>query len=104
MAARSVTVNRLLLKLARASGWVLLGLVLLFVVTGYALSGQYGCDRVIEPQQALTIHRIFDWPLLAFFFAHAASVIYFALRRWGVVPNEKKKAARVGRALGGSAQ
>jgi uncharacterized membrane protein YoaT (DUF817 family) len=91
MAAPSVTVNRVLLKIARASGWVLLVLVTLFVVTGYALSGQHGFDRLIGPRQALTIHRIFDVPLLAFFLAHAATVIYFALRRWGLVGRSHKR-------------
>jgi cytochrome b subunit of formate dehydrogenase len=90
MAPRSVTVNRVLLKLARASGWVLLALVSLFIVTGYALAGQHGLDRLIGSQLALTVHRIFDVPLLVFFGVHAATVIYFALRRWGVIKNGKR--------------
>ncbi len=90
MASRSVTVNRALLKLARASGWVLLALVSLFIVTGYALSGQYGLDRIVGPQLALTVHRISDVPLLVFFGVHAVTVVYFALRRWGVIKNGQR--------------
>jgi succinate dehydrogenase/fumarate reductase cytochrome b subunit len=91
MVAESVTVTRVLLKTARASGWVLLFLVGLFLVTGYALSGKYGFDQLIGEQVALTVHRIFDWPLILFFVAHAATSIYFALRRWRVVGNGKKQ-------------
>ncbi len=90
MASRSVTVNRVLLKLARASGWVLLALVSLFIVTGYALAGQHGLDRIVGPQLALTVHRIFDVPLLVFFGVHAVTVGYFSLRRWGVIKNGKR--------------
>jgi uncharacterized membrane protein YoaT (DUF817 family) len=100
MAPRSVTTNRVLLKVARLSGWVLLVLVSLFVATGYALSGQHGFDRWIGPQLALAIHRVFDVPLLVFFGAHAATVTYFALRRWRVIGNEKKARRAVHAARG----
>jgi succinate dehydrogenase/fumarate reductase cytochrome b subunit len=89
MTAQSVTVTRLLLRTARVSGWVLLFLVVLFLVTGYALSGKYGLDQVVGPQTALTIHRIFDWPLILFFMAHAATSVYFAMRRWGWIRSAK---------------
>ena len=82
--------NRLLLKTARASGWVLMGLVALFLVTGYALSGKYGFDRIVGEQTALAVHKIFDWPLILFFVAHTATSIYFAMRRWGWIGNGKK--------------
>ena len=82
--------NRFLLKTARTSGWVLLVLVGLFIVTGYALGGKYGFDELLGAQTALTIHRVFDIPLVVFFLLHAATTIYFALRRWGVIKNEKR--------------
>jgi len=89
--AERVTVTRVLLRIARFSGWVLLFLVGLFLVTGYAMSGKYGFDRLVGEQTALTIHKIFDWPLILFFVAHAATSIYFAMRRWGWIANAKKQ-------------
>ena len=91
MAAQSVTVTRFLLKTARTSGWVLLFLVGLFLFTGYALSGKYGFDRIMGEQAALTVHKIFDWPLIVFFVVHGVTSIYFALRRWGWIGNGKKQ-------------
>lgn len=80
-----------LLKTKRFTGWLLLGLVPLFVVTGYALSGKYGADTLISPALALTIHKIFDWPLILVFTGHVVTAIYFALRRWGWISKGKAR-------------
>ena len=72
-----------LIKAARLSGWLLLPLVLLYIVTGFALCGEYGVQRWISKEAALLIHQIFEWPLIVIFLVHAAITIYFAMRRWG---------------------
>ena len=77
------------LKTKRLTGWVLLALIPLFVLTGYALSGKYGIDSWIDPQTALGVHKIFDGPLILVFLLHAVTAIYFALRRWGWIKNVK---------------
>ncbi|MCR4415494.1 MAG: hypothetical protein NUV77_24045 [Thermoguttaceae bacterium] len=71
-----------LVKIARLSGWLLFVLVLLYLVTGFALCGEYGVSRWISAQRALDIHRVFEWPLVAVFATHSAVTIYFAMRRW----------------------
>jgi len=81
MAARSW--NYYLVKTARVSGWLLFLLVLLYIVTGFALCGEFGFDWMIGEQPALSIHKIFEWPLVATFVTHSAVTIYFAFRRWG---------------------
>jgi hypothetical protein len=58
MAARSW--NYYLVKTARVSGWLLFLLVLLYIVTGFALCGEFGFDRMIGEQPALSIHKIFE--------------------------------------------
>ena len=79
-----------LVKIARVSGWLLFFLVLLYIVTGFALCGDYGFGRLIHPQTALAIHRYFEWPLVAVFLTHSAVTIYFALRRWGWIKKRTK--------------
>jgi hypothetical protein len=37
---------------------------------------------VIDTQTALIIHQLFDWPLVAAFAVHAATSVYFAMKRW----------------------
>ncbi|MGD0899846.1 MAG: hypothetical protein ABR915_18595 [Thermoguttaceae bacterium] len=76
-----------LVKIARLSGWLLLPLMVLYILTGFALCGMLGFDDLIDYQQALWIHRIFDWPLVAAFLVHSSITTYFALRRWGWIKN-----------------
>ena len=70
------------LKVCRVSGYALFLLMLLFVGTGFALCGKYGVERLIEPQTALFIHKLFDLPLVGLFFVHSLLAIYFSMRRW----------------------
>ncbi len=78
-----------LLKLARLSGWLLLPLMLTYIGTGFALCGMLGFREWIDSNLALTIHKIFDWPLVALFLIHASITVYFSLRRWGWIKNKK---------------
>lgn len=80
MASRSP--NYYLLKIARTSGWLLLVLMAVYIVTGFSLCGKLGMSGVLDIQTALVIHKLFDWPLVAVFLVHAAVAVYFALRRW----------------------
>jgi succinate dehydrogenase/fumarate reductase cytochrome b subunit len=80
-----------LVKIARLTGWLLFFLVLLYLVTGFALCGEYGVSRWISAQRALEIHQLFEWPLIVVFVTHSAVTIYFALRRWGWIGRRARK-------------
>ncbi len=82
--------NYYLLKLARVSGWLLLPLMLVYLVTGFALCGKFGFSRLIDLQTALLIHQIFDWPLIVVFAVHSSVTVYFAMRRWGWIKKRTK--------------
>ncbi len=86
MAGKSL--NYYLTKIARITGWLLLIMVTLYILTGFALCGKFGFSKVIDVQTALEIHQIFDWPLIGIFLVHSVITIYFAFRRWGWI---KKK-------------
>jgi succinate dehydrogenase/fumarate reductase cytochrome b subunit len=77
------SVNFYLVKTVRFTGWVLFFIMLLFITTGFALCGKLGFGKVISEQQALAIHRVFDFPLIVFFLVHSLIGIYLAFRRWG---------------------
>jgi hypothetical protein len=79
-----------LLKLARLSGWLLLPLVLTYILTGFAISGEFGLKRWLYPQTAVDIHRFFEWPLIVLFMLHATTTAYFSLRRWGWIKTRSK--------------
>jgi hypothetical protein len=80
MASKSV--NYFVMKVNRLSAWVLLALMAIYIVTGFALCGKLGVSRLIDTQTALFIHQMFDWPLVAALAVHAATSIYFAVKRW----------------------
>jgi len=87
MARRSV--NFYLIKIVRVSGWVLFFTMILFITTGFALCGKFGFTKVMSTQTALTIHKIFDLPLILFFLVHSLIGIYLALRRWGWIKKRR---------------
>ncbi len=90
-----------LIKTARISGWLLLPLMVLYMVTGFAICGEYDVNHWIasrtslKSQQvseiAVEIHKIFEWPLVGLFLLHCVITIYFALRRWGWIKTKTCK-------------
>ena len=74
-----------LVKVCRGSAYLLFFVMLLFVATGFALCGMLGVERLIGSQQALVVHQLFDWPLIALFLVHSGIGFYLAMRRWGWV-------------------
>jgi cytochrome b subunit of formate dehydrogenase len=75
--------NFYLVKSVRISGWILFFIMILFVSTGFSLCGKFGFTRIISAQNALTIHKIFDMPLIFLFLLHSFTAMYLAFRRWG---------------------
>jgi hypothetical protein len=75
--------NFILLKMVRWSGWPLLPLILLFLLTGYIMDGRYGLSRVLDEKSALTFHRMLHLPLIVLVLAHSVPAVYLALQRWG---------------------
>ena len=79
--------NFILLKTVRWSGWPLLPLILLFLLTGYIMDGRYGLSRVLDEKSALTFHRMLHLPLIVLMLAHSVPATYLAMQRWGWIKN-----------------
>jgi len=77
-------------KTVRFSGWFLLVMMVLFIVSGYALTGEYGLHRVMGPRTAEVIHLKLDEVLVAGFLVHVAAALYLALRRWGWIKRRRR--------------
>jgi len=82
--------NYYMIKTIRISGWFLLLLTLLCIVSGFAMSGTWGLEKLLDSDTALAIHQTFVWPLLVMFLVHAAASIYMAMRRWGWIGRRTK--------------
>jgi cytochrome b subunit of formate dehydrogenase len=70
-------------KIVRVSSWPLFLVVLIFLLTGYAMSGQYGLGAVIDAKRALAIHKMLHGPLLVLLLVHSLPAMYLAFKRWG---------------------
>jgi len=75
--------NLVSLKIIRWSGWLLLPLVMLFLLTGYIMDGRYGFGKLLDEKSALTFHRMLHLPLIVLVVAHVAPAVYLAFQRWG---------------------
>lgn len=69
-------------KIIRISSWPLLLVVILFLATGYIMSGEFGLGGVMDAKQALAIHRALHLPLMVATLVHAAPATWLAIRRW----------------------
>jgi succinate dehydrogenase/fumarate reductase cytochrome b subunit len=75
--------NIVSLKIVRWSGWLLLPLVMLFLLTGYIMTGQYGFNKLLDEKSALSFHRMLHLPLIVLVVAHVVPAVYLAFQRWG---------------------
>jgi hypothetical protein len=72
----------MLVKIRRISGWVLLVLMVIFLVSGYSM-----LNRILLPSpMASYMHFELDRLLVIFFLAHVLTSTHFALARWRVHP------------------
>ena len=88
---RKRTTHYYLVKLARLSGWLFLPVMVIYIITGFALCGKLGFEKLINLDTALVIHQVFDWPLVAVFVVHTSITTYFAFRRWGWIKKRNRR-------------
>ena len=75
--------NLVCLKMVRWSGWPLLPVILLFLLTGYIIDGRLGFSRLLDEKSALTFHRMLHLPLIFLVLVHSIPAVYLAFQRWG---------------------
>ncbi len=75
--------NSILLKAVRWTGWPLLPLMLLFLLTGYTMEGRYGLSRLLDEKTALTCHHMLHLPMIILVLTHSLPATYLAMQRWG---------------------
>ncbi len=81
--------NFICLKIVRWSSWLLLLLIPGFLVTGYAMTGEFGFSRLLDEKSALTLHRMLHWPLIILVLAHSLPAVYLAFQRWGWIKHRE---------------
>ena len=82
--------NFVSIKIIRWSGWLLLPLVMLFLLTGYIMDGRYGFGKLLDEKSALTFHRMLHLPLIVLVVAHVVPAVYLAFQRWGRIKHREE--------------
>ncbi len=74
----------LLTKANRLSAWICFLLVIIFIITGFAMTGQFGMDKIIGVRLADRLHsdNTLIWLLIISLTVHSLVCIRNALKRW----------------------
>ena len=69
----------LLIKIDRKTVWLLFILMILFILSGYRLTGKFGLERIMDMKTAMFIHLSLDILLIILFVLHSGLWIYIKL-------------------------
>jgi thiosulfate reductase cytochrome b subunit len=72
-------------KANRISGYVLFAIIPLFIISGLAMTGEYGLHKLLSADSGWKMHYVMRWPVVGFFVIHSAISWYFSFQRWGWV-------------------
>jgi hypothetical protein len=70
------------IKTVRYTSWPLLVVVLTYLATGYAMSGQYGLGTLLDANTAKSFHKLLHAALIVLVLTHSVCATYLAFRRW----------------------
>jgi len=89
---RSRSFGYYVVKTMRFTGWLLLAMMVLYIVSGYALVPEFGCDRLMSTRTAEALHIAWklDRLLVPVFAVHSFGAMYLAFRRWGWIKTRRK--------------
>lgn len=78
------SVLRYLIKVDRVAAWVLLVALILFFVTGYTMTGEYGFNKLVDVGYAIWVHTTLCEIVIALLAYHAGVRGYLELKRLGI--------------------
>ncbi|RLJ09854.1 MAG: hypothetical protein DRP15_02160 [Candidatus Aenigmatarchaeota archaeon] len=71
----------LLVRLQKWSGWALIPVIIIYLITGYSLAGRYGLHKIFDLRLSLVLHSNLDLLLIFLLILHVIPSIIFFLRR-----------------------
>jgi len=72
--------DKTLYKSVKISGWLLLLMLIVYFVSGYALVKEYGFDRLMSHKNAWKWHSMLALPFLTVLLLHIFPSFYFAAK------------------------
>jgi len=79
MLSKILKLNRILVKINRISGWIMLIFMIIYMISGYAWVNR----TIMSITQARYLHTTLDIYMMPVFMAHVLISTKFALKRWG---------------------
>ncbi len=76
---RTIMKTKNLLKIANISGWLLVTMLVLYFISGYAMVHKYGMNALMSKSQAWFWHSYLTIPFIILLFAHITP--YFIVRK-----------------------
>jgi len=91
-ASRPRSFGYYVVKAIRFTGWCLLVMMVLYIVSGYALIPEFGCQHLMGTKTAEALHITWklDRLLVPVFLVHSSGAIWLAMRRWGWIGSRRK--------------
>jgi cytochrome b subunit of formate dehydrogenase len=75
-------VNTVLIKTVRVTGWLLLPLIVLYLVSGYVWGARVEEPSWMRLETAAKLHSNMDIPLIILLIGHIVPSVYLAVGRW----------------------
>ena len=76
-------IHHFFIKIVRWTGWLQLPVLVVFFLSGYAMSDRFGLGVLASEQAALAVHRAMHVPMLALLVAHVIPSVYLSMLRNG---------------------
>ena len=73
---------KMLKEIDRITRWFLLLFIILQFISGYAMVGKYGFEKILPQDFAAKLHLTLDIPTLILLFIHCFPSIYFIIKKW----------------------
>ena len=70
------SLNKFLLIVNRTSAWSLLMVFIVFIATGFSMTGKFWVNRIISPEFASFLHKTLDWPMIMLLLVHSSISFY----------------------------
>ena len=74
--------NTVLIKTVRITGWLLVPLVVLYLISGYVLGQHLDPPSWMDVERASYLHGNMDVPLIALLIGHVVPSVHLAVGRW----------------------
>ncbi len=83
--------NKTLIYTKIVTGWLVIILMIVFIITGYSMAGKFGMNFLIDPTLASFLHEQLSIPMIISFVLHFGICIGCYRKMWCIGRNHVQK-------------